>query len=425
MSARKDRSGRRLKAPSFSTLIRRDLRGRAFRTIASGTAVGVMVGALFVTLLLTTGANYSIEQARNKLGADVMVIPRGSAPSTQPFFTLVYTPTDSYMSSSETRNIAAVQGVKAATPQVFLAEFGQAGGDVGQPVFNVIIAIDPHNNFMLKSWLPANITNPLAGDTTILGADLPPWDVIPGGGRFFGVKLITQFRLAPTGTFMDRVVFVSMDTAARMQQWQARHPGVGDPSFIAPLNVPQGAISAVFVKLNDGVNPDLAAQAISAQIPNVQVFTFNSLVRSASTRFAGLLSQFSISGALVWGGAVLLVSATTSLAINERKAEFGLIRALGASKNFIRRLVTTQTIVVTGVAGSMGVLGALVLFYSLYTRIITTLGVPYATPPVTQLGGLILLALLVSVFTGVVAALWPARVASGMEPYDALRRGER
>ena len=425
MSVRRDRPGRRLRAPTFSTLIRRDLRGRAFRTIASGTAVGVMVGALFVTLLLTSGANYSIELARDKLGADVMIIPQGSAPSSQPFFTLVYTPTDNYMSSSEIQNIAAVQGVKAVTPQVFLAEFGQAGGDVGQLVFNDIIAIDPHNNFMLKSWLPANITSPLAGNTAILGANLPPWNSIPGGGRFFGVKLIPQFRLAPTGTFMDRVVFVSMDTAAEMERWQANHPGVGDPSFIAPLSVQQGSISAAFVKLIDGVNPDLAAQAISAQIPNVQVFTFNSLVRSASARFAGLLSQFSISGALVWGGAVLLVSATTSLAINERKAEFGLIRALGGTKNFIRRLVTTQTLILTGVAGSMGVLGALLLFYSFYTRIITTLGVPYATPPITQLGGLILLALLVSVFTGVVAALWPARVASGMEPYEALRRGAR
>jgi putative ABC transport system permease protein len=422
---KKDRSRRRLKAPGFSTLIRRDLRGRAFRTIASGTAVGVMVGALFITLLLTNGAAYSVELARNKLGADVMVIPQGSAPSSQPFFTLIYTPTDSYMSSSETLNIANVQGVKADTPQVFLGQFGRAGGDVGQLVFNDIIAIDPQNNFMLKSWLPANITSPLAGNTTILGANLPPWNSIPGQGKFFGVKLTPQFRLAPTGTFMDRVVFVSMDTAAEMEQWQARHPGVGDPSFMLPLNVQQGSISAVFVKLNDGVNPDLAAQAISAQIPNVQVFTFNSLVRSASTRFAGLLSQFSISGVLVWGGAVLLVSATTSLAINERKGEFGLIRALGATKNFIRRLVTTQTIIVTGVAGSMGVLGALVLFYSFYARIITTLGVPYATPPTAQLSGLILLAVFVSVFTGVFAALWPARIASGMEPYDALRRGAR
>src|SRR5207249_10866306 len=123
-----------------------------------------------------------------------------------------------------------VQGVKRVTPETFRAMFGFAGGDTGVTSFNYIIAIVPQNNFMLKSWLPASITQPLANDGTILGAWVPPWDTIPShGGRFYGRTIVPRYRLAPTGTFLDNVVFISPDTAVTMLTWQGLPPNQGDP----------------------------------------------------------------------------------------------------------------------------------------------------------------------------------------------------
>ena len=303
--SRRSKPGKR---PRVATLIRRDLRGRPFRTASSGTAVAVIVGALFLTMVLVGGANYSIDLARNRLGSDIIVLPQGTNVSSQPFYTLFYTATGKYIQPAALTTIASVPGVKAVTPETYLAMFGYIGGDVGVTNFNYIIAIDPANNFMLKSWLPANVTQPLANNGTILGAYVPPWESIPShGGRFYGATLTPTYRLPPTGTFLDKVVFISTDTAGEMLTWQGLHPGRGDPDFMGPLTFHLGQPSAVFVKLNDGVDPDLEVQKILTAEPDVEALTLGALAHSASTRFAGLLNQFAISGTLVWGGAVLLV----------------------------------------------------------------------------------------------------------------------
>ncbi len=410
------------KKPRATTLIRRDLRGRTFRTASSGTAVAVIVGALFLTMLLIGGANYSIDVARNRLGSDIIVLPKGTDVSSQPFYTLFYTPTRNYVPQADLRVISNVPGVKAITPQTYLAEFGFAGGDTGVTNFNYIIAVDPENNFMLKSWLPTNYTTALANNGTILGAHVPVWSSIPShGGRFYGTVIVPKYRLPPTGTFLDNIVFISEDTSAYMLIWQGLHPNVGDPDFMRPLDFRLNSPSAVFVKLDDGVNPDLEVQKILTAAPDVEAYTLSDLAHSANVRFSGLLYQFAISGTLVWGGAVLLVSATTTLSVRERRREFGLLRSIGATRSFIRGLVLSQSVIVTAVAGAIGILVAYLVFSAFYARIIAQIGVTYLFPPFSQILTILGLAMAATVFTGIVAAYWPARVASRMEPYDALR----
>ena len=417
------KADRSTKRPRVVTLIRRDLRGRTFRTASSVTAVAVIVGALFLTMLLISGATYSIDLARNRLGSDIIVLPKGADVSSQPFVTLFYTTTMDYIPGSDVQTVASVPGVSAVTPETYLGMFGKAGGDTGVTNFNYIIAIEPQNNFMLKSWLPPNITQPLANNGTLLGANVPEWDTIPSnGGRFYGVTIVPKFRLAPTGTFLDNIVFVSNQTAAEMVSWQTLHPTQGDPEFMKPLSFQLGQVSAIFVKLQDGVNPDLEVQKILTADPNVQAFTLSALAHSADTRFSGLLYQFGISGTLVWAGSVLLVSAMTTLAVRERQKEFGLLRSIGATRSFIRALVLSQSVIITVAAGAVGILGAYALFNLFYARVISEIGVSYITPPVPEILTVILLAMAATIFTGLVAAWWPARLASRMEPYDALKR---
>ena len=124
-------------------------------------------------------------------------------------------------------------------------------------------------------------------------------------------------------------------------------------------------------------------------------------------------------------GAVLLVSATTTLSVNERRGEFGLLRSVGATRSFIRRLVLSQSVIMTGVAGAIGIAATFAIFYFFYARIIGAIGVSYIFPPALQILTVFLISIGVTIFTGVAAAYWPARVASRMEPYDAIRRGAK
>ena len=81
-----------------------------------------------------------------------------------------------------------------------------------------------------------------------------------------------------------------------------------------------------------------------------------------------------------------------------------------------------ESVIVTAMAGALGIIVAHALFSLLYARIIAGIGVSYISPPATEIATILLASMAATVFTGIVAAYWPARVASRMEPYDALRR---
>ena len=413
--------------PGIRTLIRREASGRFLRTFATGAAIALVVGALFATNLLTSGAAYSVNQVRNRLGADLVVLPQGSSLSPQPFYTLVYTPQSTHINRSLVSVLSDVAGVKEVSPQLYLTEFSPGGCGALDKVY--LIAADPQSNFMLKSWLPANVTQPLTGTGAVVGFNVPAFYLLQDQGKFYGTQLALQARLPATGTFIDHVIFISFSTADAMLAWQTTNTTASSTQsagkdynyWLPPLSFQPGQASAFFVKLEDGTSATAAATRVQSSISNVHAFTLDSVVKSASIRYSGLLSTFSISGNLVWLGALFLVSAVTYLGVNERKGEIGLMRAVGAPRRFVARLIIAQTIALTTISGLLGVVVAWVVFSWFSTSIVMTVGLPFSVPPPLQLAELLALSTALSALTGTLASLWPARVATRTEPYEAAR----
>ncbi|MBI3023834.1 MAG: FtsX-like permease family protein, partial [Thaumarchaeota archaeon] len=409
-------------SPRLRTLIGRDARGRAFRTITTVAAISVVIGALFATMLLNSGAAYSIDTIRDKLGGEIIVVPQAAVISQQPFYTFFYNTSSNYVNTDLAQTLASIPGVKEVSPELLISQFSPSGGCGGLSI-EYIVAIDPANNLMLRSWLPGNVTQPLAANTAILGAEVPPFYTLPGQGKFYGVQLQQQARLPRTGTFMDHMLFISFDTAENMLQWQTiqmltMHAAANSPEMahmlgsLPPLTFQKGQVTDFSVKLQDGANAEQVASQIESTISNVRALTLNSLVKSASLRLSGLLSIFSYAGGLVWVGSVLLVSTVTTLAVNERRTEIGLIRAVGGTRGFIRRMVTAQTLLLASVAGLIGIIGGYAYFYTSYVSIELATGIPFVFPPLGELAGLMSIALLLAVLTGGVASLWPTRIAN-------------
>ncbi len=413
--------------PRIGTLIRREASGRFLRTFATGASIAIVVGALFATNLLTNGAAYSVNQVRDRLGADLVVLPQGSSVSPQPFYTLFYTPASTHINRSLVSVVAALPGVKEVSPQLYLTEFSPGGCGSLDKVY--LIAADPQSSFMLKSLLPANVTQPLTGTQAVVGFNVPAFYLLQDQGKFYGTQLEVQARLPATGTFIDHIIFISFRTADAMLAWQTvnttassvQSSGKSYNYWLPPLSFQPGQASAFFVKLEEGTGADRAAASVQSSISNVHAFTLDSVVKSASIRYSGLLSTFSITGNLVWLGALFLVSAVTYLGVNERKAEIGLMRAVGASRGFVGRLIVAQTMVVTTISGLLGVVTALIAFNWFSTSIVMMVGMPFSLPPPLQLAELLALSIALSALMGTLASLWPARVATRTEPYEAAK----
>jgi putative ABC transport system permease protein len=101
------------------------------------------------------------------------------------------------------------------------------------------------------------------------------------------------------------------------------------------------------------------------------------------------------------------------ISVGERISEIGLLRALGATGPEIHRIFLLEAAMLTGLGGTLGAVGGLAIAALLRTLVP---GLPVHTPI-----PYLIAALVMSVATGVLSGIAPARRAASLEPVDALR----
>jgi putative ABC transport system permease protein len=101
------------------------------------------------------------------------------------------------------------------------------------------------------------------------------------------------------------------------------------------------------------------------------------------------------------------------IAVNERVSEIGLMRALGATAEHVQRLFLLEAVILTVFGGACGILAGLGIAVTLH---IVVPGMPIYTPV-----RYILAALAISLVTGLLSGVIPARRAASLNPVEALR----
>jgi putative ABC transport system permease protein len=117
-----------------------------------------------------------------------------------------------------------------------------------------------------------------------------------------------------------------------------------------------------------------------------------------------------------------------AIAVTQRRAEIGILRALGATRRQIRALFLGES-AVTGLIGSVGglVLGLLIaraIAASIGSLISDFYGVAQRADEVSTSPLLLTGALLIGIATSIVAALIPAQQAAQVDPVQALQKGK-
>ena len=119
-----------------------------------------------------------------------------------------------------------------------------------------------------------------------------------------------------------------------------------------------------------------------------------------------------------FGGISLLVGGVgiftiMTVAVNERKSEIGILRAIGASQSRIREVFLLESIFLSIFGAFLGLMaGFMIINIALYI---------YPDLPIAVAWDYIIYAVLISVFIGLFAGFLPARAASELDPIEALR----
>jgi len=394
-------------------LAQKNLSRKAFRSLAIIAAVMVVAATLFSVTTIMESVEQSLERGTARLGADLMVVP-AKAENEARTALLTGKPSAFYMDKAVVEQIRKVRGVREVTSQIFLKTSPYECCDVSD-LF--LVAFDPEHDFTIKPWLTSTLGRKLADDEAIMGRGITAYTV----GytlTFFRQPFTVAGMLEETGMeFIDNSIFISYAGIDKILA-KAREAGQAMDA------IPADKVSTVLVQVDPEYTPDRVALFIQAEMDGVKAIVTDRIIASVRKQlFILLKSVLSVSG-ILWVMAMLLVGVVFSMIVNERRRELGIFRAMGAKKSHIFRLIMLEASILSIIGGGIGIgIGGGVL-YLFKDAIYASLNIPHLWPNTARFLGLIVFCLLLSLLTGILAALGPAIRASTLEPYDAIRGGE-
>lgn len=198
-------------------------------------------------------------------------------------------------------------------------------------------------------------------------------------------------------------------------------PSAPDPAGQVAIDLPATGMSRLDVVVASGADPAVVADAIEAAL----VFEPYVLERPADVA-AGLHASTSdfrattglLAAVALFAGAFLIAN-TLAMTVVERIRELGLLRAAGATRGQILRLVTVQAIALGAVGSLIGVAGGSLLAFAIVSSLRSVGSVPVDRPDLSA--GILGVAFVAGLGVTVLAAVDPARRAAALSPVEALR----
>ncbi|MBF0559804.1 MAG: ABC transporter permease [Nitrospirae bacterium] len=397
---------------SIFSIAVKNLSRKIIRTVLLLLAVTVVAGTTFSATLFISSMQNALKIGTYRLGADILVVPEKNASEARSAL-LAGEPTSFYMDKSVLEKVRHIEGVKEATPQLFIKPTSFSC------CYNVdvfLMAFDPSSDFTVTPWLQRNIKKPLGMGEVITGRNVPvlAGDTLP----FFGSPFTVAGTMEPTGMkFFDQAVFMTMDSAYEMA-------ANSKTKSMQPISISRNEISTVLVRVLNDYIPDRVALKIEHDVEGIKAIVSDAVLNTVRKQLNGLMNGILLISAVVWMLALLMMGFAFYMIVNERQREVGLLRAMGARKLHIFRLIITEAVLISTAGGVCGLICGSAILLTFKGLILHSLKLPYLLPPPMMLAELTASALLFAMLTGLLSSLAPAILASRMEPYEAIRKGE-
>ncbi len=320
-------------------------------------------------------------------------------------------PSHIWMTQNCLNTIAAMDGVAAVSPQIYLQSLYQASCCSVSETF--LVVYDPATDFTVTPWLEKNLGRELATGEVIGGAFIfSPTD--DGTIKLYGYNLRLAGNLEPTGTGMDKTIFFTIATAQEIAKSSLTNA-------VSPLEIPQGEVSSILVKLKPGVDVHSVISPIYLDIPDVVPIASPQLFGTFRQQMLGLLGGVLVIMSLAWVLSAVLIGLVFSMSANERQRQMALLRALGATRWYVLRSLLAEGSLLAICAATAGSLVGTLSIYIFQNYFAGTLKMPFLFPSVTSLLVLFVLGLVLSLITVSLATVFPAVRISRLEPAMGMR----
>jgi putative ABC transport system permease protein len=394
----------------FFTLAWRNVFGNSFRSVSIFSTAALIAGLALISTFLVRGAETSLRSNIDRMGADILVVPWGTITEKIEGVRLMSAAIDGWIPRSYMEQIAALEGVEAVSPQLYLGLLDDSPYNPYPDMF--LVAYDPATDFTLQPWLESELDRLEEGEA-IGGAYVS----FPGGGseiELHGVQVRLVERLIRTETSIDNSLFVSFETAEKMELWSMQHAK-------SSLKLMPGAVSAIMVKVNLDSDPHQVAVRMLEEIKGVTPLENPLMFQAERRQMIGVLQMLLGTLVGIWILALVFMALVFSIAVNERRFEMGVLRAIGFPSHTILKTLLIEGASLALLGGFAGIVLTMVIFLSLGQQFSAWIRLPVYTPSPLGLIFMLVGGQALSLLSVTIAAFWPAWRISREEAALSMR----
>jgi putative ABC transport system permease protein len=384
------------------------LRGHRLRTALSVAGVAVGISAVVALTALGEGARRYVVDQFVALGSNLLIVLPGKVETTgaAPFGGVTHD-----LTIDDFRAIERLSRVRRAAPMVVATDtvhFKDRGRAV--PVLGTTADFATVRQLEMASgeFLPPGDPNQ-GGNEIVIGVKVAE-ELFRGESPLGQIVRVGDWRfrvvgvLAPRGRSLsfniDDVVFVPVRTAMRVFNRSSLFRILVDVRVHAEMNQTKRAVESLLKERH-------RADDVTVITQDALLAAFSKILDALTLALVGIASvSLAVAGVGIMN--VMLVSVT------ERRAEIGLLKAVGAQDRQVLAAFLTEAVLLAiagGLAGLAMGAGAIRVFVGFYPSF-------PAAPPVWAVAAALGLSLAVGVGFGV----WPARRATRLDPVAALAR---
>lgn len=388
------------------------------RTLSMLLLTSLCAASVFACVVLYFGLKNGINTIQKRLGADLMIVPKGAEQKMQSVL-IPGEPNYFYMEKEIAEKISQIEGVEKVTSRFYLTSVSEDCCDF--PV--QIVGFEPETDFVISPWIEESFppdSKKFTEEFYTEGCVVTGSNVLTqkDGVRFFDKTHPVSGKLSKSGAGIDNAVFVSMNTLKEIYD-DAKGRGFG---FISDGKA-GSKVSAVFVRLSEGAKADSTAVKITSRIPNVSVLKRDAVFSEISSSLDSVFFILKILAVSVTLFTVISLAIIFPLAVSSRTAEFSILRILGAAHKKCAKILLYEALFISVAGGLSGIALACLLVFPFCTAIDSALSVPLVFPPPAILfltGCAVLLAV---IFAVLLSALKSIIAVSKLEPYSAMKQG--
>lgn len=383
---------------TFLNLAVKNLLKHKIRSLLTLIGIATSVAVLFSIISFNRGFEKGLAAELDRTGIHFMIVPSG-CPHEVASLVLHGAVTPSFLDLNILEKIKEISGIDLASP-ILITQL--PNHDKGR--IDLIYGMEmSHLKKLRPAWEIEGVI-PETDDAVIISSEIAGHDNIKIGDTVFYEKMPFKVSgiLQKTGTQDDAFLYMPIKS---VQEIMKRSDGA----------------TAIGVRVSDPALLTKITEEISMNVPNVQIVTMGQIMDSlASLASSAKVLSLSIAVIAILISAVGVINSIL-MSIFERTQEIGMMRAIGASKFDIFRIIIKETTMLTAAGGIAGIILSVI-----GSGIIE--GFVRSFMPYVPSGRMIFfelwlagLCILFSLLIGVFAGLYPAWKASRINPIEAIK----